>query len=185
MINEGDVIVDNYQLELLLLKHILDEVPLKVWGELLDIGMPDRVDVDYTESINSKPGLTVYVRRMSRIYIIDGLETLGNSHMELTKLWLPYYCYCKVRLKKWERVFFGERDEVEVPKVPREDGYNKGYKLGFEVGFEEGRIIALIELVRDGILDIPVAASEANMSEAMFQGFLKQSGGDRCVLKKV
>ena len=45
---------------------------------------------------------------------------------------------------------------------------------GFAEGCEQGRLSQLVDLVRDGTLDISVASSKAGMSETQFQALLNQ-----------
>lgn len=63
-------------------------------------------------------------------------------------------------------VFLKEYNEDEVHQVFREDGYNEG--------LEQGRLSQLVDLVRDGTLDISIASSKAGLSVDQFQALLTQ-----------
>ena len=62
-------------------------------------------------------------------------------------------------------------DEIE------EKGIKKGMKQGMEKGMEKGRDAVLISLVRDGILDICIAADRANMSVEEFESLMENLPG--------
>ena len=50
---------------------------------------------------------------------------------------------------------------------------NKAYENGYDSGFDSGKMIQLVELVKDGVLAIEVAAEKAGMSVEEFQKMLE------------
>lgn len=56
----------------------------------------------------------------------------------------------------------------------RKEGEQQGEARGLEKGRQEGRITELIELVRDGLLDVQKAAERAGMTLEEFQAAMKK-----------
>ena len=50
---------------------------------------------------------------------------------------------------------------------------NKAYENGYDSSFDSGKMIQLVELVKDGVLAIEVAAEKAGMSVEEFQKMLE------------
>ena len=58
-------------------------------------------------------------------------------------------------------MFMDEYDEEKIARLFRRDGYREGR----EEGLREGTIRAVASLVRDGLLDISIAAEHAGIAE--------------------
>ena len=54
------------------------------------------------------------------------------------------------------------------------DFYDKLENIGFEKGLEKGKVSALAELVKDGILTLKQAAERMGMSVAKFKAATKE-----------
>lgn len=66
------------------------------------------------------------------------------------------------------------RDWNDSINSARKEGEQQGEARGLEKGRQEGRITELIELVRDGLLDVQKAAERAGMTLAEFQAAMKK-----------
>lgn len=66
------------------------------------------------------------------------------------------------------------RDWNDSINSARREGEQQGEARGLEKGRQEGRITELIELVRDGLLDVQKAAERAGMTLEEFQAAMKK-----------
>lgn len=66
------------------------------------------------------------------------------------------------------------RDWNDSINSARKEGEQQGEARGLEKGRQEGRITELIELVRDGLLDVQKAAERAGMTLEEFQAAMKK-----------
>jgi predicted transposase YdaD len=62
-------------------------------------------------------------------------------------------------------MFMDEYDEEKIAKLFRRDGFREGREEGLREGLREGTIRAIASLVRDGLLDVAVAAERAGVTE--------------------
>jgi len=69
-------------------------------------------------------------------------------------------------------MFMDEYDEEKIARLFRRDGYREGLR--------EGTIRALAGLVRDGLLDIIIAAERAGVTEDEIRLAIDSNGGDSC-----
>ena len=51
-------------------------------------------------------------------------------------------------------------------------GYDAGVAAGISQGISQGKIIQLVELVQDGLLEADDAAKKAGMTEAEFENYM-------------
>ena len=75
---------------------------------------------------------------------------------------------CKGLEEFWEMV------RAEAEKQGLEEGRLAGLEKGREEGREEGILLTLLQLVRDGLLDLSVGIERSGISEAEFIEKLKQ-----------
>jgi hypothetical protein len=69
-------------------------------------------------------------------------------------------------------MFMDEYDEEKIARLFRRDGYREGLR--------EGTIRAVASLVRDGLLDVAVAAERAGVTEDEIRLAIDSNGGDSC-----
>jgi hypothetical protein len=62
-------------------------------------------------------------------------------------------------------MFMDEYDEEKIARLFRRDGFREGREEGLREGLREGTIRAIASLVRDGLLDVAVAAERAGVTE--------------------
>jgi hypothetical protein len=81
-------------------------------------------------------------------------------------------------------MFMDEYDEEKIARLFRRDGYREGreegLREGLQEGLREGTIRAIASLVRDGLLDVAVAAERAGVTEDEIRLAIDSNGGDSC-----
>lgn len=65
------------------------------------------------------------------------------------------------------------KEMMEVFDDVREEGMIKGMEKGIEKGMEKGKIIAFVEMVKKGFINMAQAAKSLGMSEEEFATFVK------------
>ena len=73
-------------------------------------------------------------------------------------------------------MFMDEYDEEKIARLFRRDGYREGREEGLREGLREGTIRAIASLVRDGLLDISIAAERAGVTEDEIRGMIEARG---------
>ncbi len=99
-------------------------------------------------------------------------ETLSNEAIDLLNICLD----AKLKIEKDLEKGVGNvcKGLEEFWEMVRAEAEKQGLEEGREAGREEGTLLTLLQLVRDGLLDVSVGIERSGISEAEFKEKLKQ-----------
>ena len=72
----------------------------------------------------------------------------------------------------------------ELIEMGKAEGKEEGKKEGKAEGKAEGILITLVQLVRDGLLELSVAAERANISKESFTTLLANENSEKICIRK-